>query len=66
MTKLDKKIRTCQNQIAYEINQITDINILRKIAIESEIANKTETYVKQMNNILKFRTSSNRYYDDDY
>lgn len=66
VTKLDKKIRTCQNQIAYEINQITDINILRKIAIESEIANKTETYVKQMNNILKFRTSSNRYYDDDY
>lgn len=66
LTKLEKRIKNIQEDIIKEINLITDISVLRDIAIKSEISNKTDIYIKQLNNILKFRSTSDGYYDAEY
>lgn len=66
ITKLEKRISNTQQDIIQEINLITDISVLRDIAIKSEISNKTDVYIKQLNNILRFRNASDGYYDGEY
>lgn len=64
-SKLREKIEKTKQLIVEQINQINDISVLRNLAIQSEIKNQTDILSKQLNNISKFRRSSNGYYEDE-
>jgi hypothetical protein len=63
--KLREKIEKTKALIVEKFNQINDVNLLRDLAIQSEIKNQTDILNKQLINIGKFRSSSDGYYEDE-
>lgn len=58
---LSQDISSIKNEVTEKYNAETDINKLRRLAIESEVLRRTEDLNKQLERIDKFRTPSDDY-----
>lgn len=63
LSKLNSRIDQMKYAVVDEINAITDLETLRRLAIDSAIKNQTDILYRQLKNIEKFRKSSGQYYE---